>query len=120
MYCKHAGLPGAKITGGGSGGTVVVIGSNSADCEEKVETIAKTYAQEKQAKEIQVDKNSKLQSHTPYIFRGSSPGAADFDILMVQYSGFRMMRKMYKKYALKSKEAGSSEASDASMSLFCW
>lgn len=100
---------------------MVVIGSNSADCEEKVESIAKTYMQEKQANQVQADR-SKSQSHTPYIFRGSSPGAADFDILVVQYSGFRMMKKMYKKYASKSKETerGSSEAADSSMTLFCW
>ena len=56
------GLYGAKITGGGSGGTVAVLGRRGADAA--VEAIAEQYARE--------------SNHQPYIFSGSSPGAATF------------------------------------------
>jgi len=53
------GLFGAKITGGGSGGTVALLGR--ADAREAVEAIASRYANE--------------TDHNPYIFTGSSMGA---------------------------------------------
>lgn len=56
------GLYGAKITGGGSGGTVAVLARRGA--EEAVREVARQYAR-----------------HTgrhPYLFSGSSPGAAAF------------------------------------------
>jgi L-arabinokinase len=56
---KDAGLYGAKITGGGSGGTVAVLGRASAD--HAVERIAKQY--------------SEKTGRAAYIFRGSSLGA---------------------------------------------
>jgi L-arabinokinase len=56
------GLFGAKITGGGSGGTVAVLGS--CDAEPAVSDVAQSYAE--------------LTGHQPYIFRGSSPGSAAF------------------------------------------
>lgn len=56
---KDSGLFGAKITGGGSGGTVVLLGL--ADAEPAVQEIAARYQAE--------------TGHRPYIFRGSSPGA---------------------------------------------
>jgi L-arabinokinase len=65
---KQNGLYGAKITGGGSGGTVVVLGRRSA--ETSINTIAESYA--------------KQSGHNPYIFRGSSPGSASFGHLRVQ------------------------------------
>ncbi len=56
------GLYGAKITGGGSGGTVVVLGrKNSA---EAIDEIAAEY--------------KKTTYYQPYIFSGSSPGAGIF------------------------------------------
>jgi L-arabinokinase len=53
------GIYGAKITGGGSGGVVAIIGNSSA--EAAVATIARRYTE--------------LTKHESYIFRGSSPGA---------------------------------------------
>ncbi|MFO0910158.1 MAG: galactokinase family protein [Isosphaeraceae bacterium] len=53
------GLFGAKITGGGSGGTVAILGR--ADASPEVQRIAERYAAE--------------SGHPPYVFAGSSPGA---------------------------------------------
>jgi galactokinase len=57
------GLYGAKITGGGSGGTVAVLGRRGAAGE--VDEVARRYAEE--------------TGHVPYVFGGSSPGAAAFE-----------------------------------------
>jgi galactokinase len=54
-----SGLYGAKITGGGSGGTVAVLGRSGAG--QAVDAIARRYAE--------------LAGHETYVFRGSSPGA---------------------------------------------
>jgi L-arabinokinase len=59
------GLYGAKITGGGSGGTVAVLGQREAF--ESVAGVAEKYAQE--------------TGHRPHIFAGSSPGGAEFGYL---------------------------------------
>ena len=59
------GLYGAKITGGGSGGTVAVLGR--ADAQEAVAAIAAQYAHE--------------TGHRGVLFAGSSPGAAAFGVL---------------------------------------
>lgn len=56
------GLYGAKITGGGSGGTVAVLGRRGAEGE--VAGVARRYAEE--------------TGHVPHVFGGSSPGAATF------------------------------------------
>ena len=56
------GLFGAKITGGGSGGTVAVLGR--AGAEDAVREVAARYARE--------------TGRVPYLFSGSSPGAAEF------------------------------------------
>lgn len=61
------GLYGAKITGGGSGGTVAVLGHRSA--EPVVDEIAKIYAQQ--------------TGNRPTIISGSSPGAAKYGILKI-------------------------------------
>jgi L-arabinokinase len=61
------GLFGAKITGGGSGGTVAVLGDRNA--ESAVKKVAERYAA--------------LMGHEPYIFSGSSPGSAAFGHLIV-------------------------------------
>jgi galactokinase len=55
-----AGLYGARITGGGSGGTVAVVGR--PDASSAIATIADQYERE--------------FGHRPYIFAGSSPGMA--------------------------------------------
>jgi L-arabinokinase len=59
------GLHGAKITGGGSGGTVAVLGRG--DARAAVAAVAEQYARE--------------TGHQPYLFEGSSPGAAAFGLL---------------------------------------
>jgi L-arabinokinase len=56
------GIYGAKITGGGSGGTVAVLGRR--DAEETIRAIAEQYAEE--------------TGYQPYLFMGSSPGAETF------------------------------------------
>jgi len=62
------GLFGAKITGGGSGGTVAVLGDRGA--ESAVKRVAERYAA--------------LIGYEPYIFSGSSPGSAAFGHLIVR------------------------------------
>jgi L-arabinokinase len=62
---EERGLYGAKITGGGSGGTVAVLGQRSA--QPAIEAIAKRYAQR--------------SGHQPLIIAGSSAGAGQFGIL---------------------------------------
>lgn len=54
-----SGLYGAKITGGGSGGTVAILGRSGA--EGAVATIARRYTE--------------ITGRDSYVFRGSSPGA---------------------------------------------
>nr|ALS89956.1 gal_kin [uncultured bacterium] len=62
------GLYGAKITGGGSGGTVAVLGRRGADAS--VEQVADEY--------------ERRMNYRPRIFSGSSPGAARFGYLKLQ------------------------------------
>ncbi len=64
----EGGLFGAKITGGGSGGTVAVLGR--ADANGAVEEVANRYAEQ--------------SGRTPYVFSGSSPGAAAFGTMKVE------------------------------------
>ncbi|HUE82058.1 MAG TPA: hypothetical protein VMM84_08075 [Pyrinomonadaceae bacterium] len=59
------GLLGAKTTGGGSGGTVAVLGQQDAD--NAIIEVAQRYAEE--------------TGYSPYVFRGSSPGSAKFGYL---------------------------------------
>jgi galactokinase len=61
------GAHGAKITGGGSGGTVALLGYQA---QATVQAIAEEYARE--------------TGYTPYIFSGSSPGAAEFGTLRLR------------------------------------
>ncbi|HKR10955.1 MAG TPA: hypothetical protein VJT15_02770 [Pyrinomonadaceae bacterium] len=63
----NAGLFGAKITGGGSGGTVAVLGDQTSGAA--IERVAASYAKE--------------TGHQPYIFHGSSSGSESFDHLRV-------------------------------------
>ena len=59
------GLYGARITGGGSGGTVAVLGRREAS--DAIASVANRYAEE--------------TGNQPYIFSGSSPGSAAFGVL---------------------------------------
>jgi len=63
-----AGLFGAKITGGGSGGTVAVLGNQTSRAA--IERVAANYAKE--------------TGHQPYIFTGSSSGTLAFDYLRLR------------------------------------
>ncbi|GAC1446168.1 MAG: galactokinase [Pyrinomonadaceae bacterium] len=65
---SNAGLYGAKITGGGSGGTVAVLGRRSA--EAAIKRVAEEFRQK--------------MSHEPYIFAGSSPGSATFGYIKLE------------------------------------
>jgi L-arabinokinase len=65
-----AGLFGAKITGGGSGGTVAVLGDQTSRAS--IERLAAVYARE--------------TGHQPYIFTGSSSGSRAFGHLRLQKS----------------------------------
>jgi galactokinase len=64
----RAGLFGAKITGGGSGGTVAVLGDQSSRAA--IERIAASYANE--------------TGHHPYLFAGSSSGSLAFGHLCLR------------------------------------
>jgi galactokinase len=64
---QASGLYGARITGGGSGGTVAVVGHRNAAAS--IASVAEQYANE--------------TGHQPYIFSGSSPGSSAFGYLRV-------------------------------------
>lgn len=61
------GLYGAKVTGGGAGGTVAVLGR--ADAREAFENVVECY--------------SKLRHNKPYVFDGSSMGADRFGVAVL-------------------------------------
>jgi L-arabinokinase len=63
-----AGMYGAKITGGGSGGTVALLSRRGAD--EAVRRIADQFARE--------------TGYKPYVFSGSSPGSETFGIIRLR------------------------------------
>jgi galactokinase len=65
---REAGLFGAKITGGGSGGTVAVLGDERS--REAIERVVESYAKE--------------TGHGPYVFNGSSGGSLAFGHLRLQ------------------------------------
>ena len=67
---SECGLYGAKITGGGSGGTVAVLGR--ADAQPALAEIAARYGTE--------------TGRSPRIFSGSSPGAAEFGVIRLNGS----------------------------------
>ena len=68
-----SGLYGAKITGGGSGGTVAVLGASTAAAS--VTAVAQAYARE--------------SGRSPHLFSGSSPGAAEFGLARLERAGGR-------------------------------
>jgi L-arabinokinase len=63
----ESGLLGAKITGGGSGGTVAVLGTD--DAEERVRAIARRY--------------SAQTGRRAEVFVGSGPGAEEVGVVVV-------------------------------------
>lgn len=62
-------LYGAKITGGGSGGTVCVMGKNLLRSTEQIVKIQQKY--------------KAITGFSPYVFEGSSPGAVKFGYLKI-------------------------------------
>lgn len=68
---RSNGVFGARITGGGSGGTVVILARKNSS--ESIAKIAEQYGRETGQK--------------PYIFYGSSPGCATFGYLRLSHSG---------------------------------
>ncbi|KAJ1422513.1 Ribosomal protein S5 domain 2-type fold, subgroup [Sesbania bispinosa] len=72
-------LYGAKITGGGSGGTVCVIGRNCLKSSEQIIEIQQRY--------------KKATGYLPFIFEGSSPGAGKFGYLKLRRRP--SLRKVY-------------------------
>ncbi|PHT42665.1 L-arabinokinase [Capsicum baccatum] len=64
-------LFGAKITGGGSGGTICVIGRNCLRSNEQLIEIQQRY--------------KAVTGFLPYVFEGSSPGAAKFGHLQIRF-----------------------------------
>ena len=67
---EHEGLYGAKITGGGSGGTVAVLADISDRADAAIEEILQVYAEETARK--------------PEAFTGTSPGAAAVGTAIIQ------------------------------------
>jgi galactokinase len=66
--CGEDKLYGAKITGGGGGGTVAVLGAEGA--EESLCRVVRNYA--------------RARGHEPYVFEGSSMGADRFGIHVLE------------------------------------
>ncbi|CAN1799214.1 ARA1 [Linum perenne] len=67
-------LYGAKITGGGSGGTVCVMGKKNVRSNEQILEIQKIY--------------KAATGFMPYVFEGSSPGAGKFGYLKIRRRSF--------------------------------
>ena len=65
------GLLGAKITGGGAGGTVAILGWNTSKATKAFKRVVESYA--------------RWSNHLPYIFQGSSTGCDQFGILRNSY-----------------------------------
>lgn len=69
---KAKDLLGAKITGGGAGGTVAILGWNTPDAEKAFNRVRDRYAS--------------WSKTVPYVFSGSSPGSDKFGVLRVSCS----------------------------------
>eukprot|EP00249_Psilotum_nudum_P019822 c27434_g1_i1 orf=150-3173(+) len=73
-YSKNgSALFGAKITGGGCGGTVCVLGRNTVESSEEIYEIQQQY--------------KAATGHLPFVFEGSSPGAGKFGYLRIRRKG---------------------------------
>ena len=66
-----AGLWGAKITGGGAGGTVAVLGSNTPAAASAFTRVVEQYRS--------------WSGKEPYVFQGSSAGCDSFGVVQVCY-----------------------------------
>lgn len=67
---QASGLIGAKITGGGAGGTVAVLGLNTPSAEHALARVMEKYAC--------------WSGKDPYLFDGSSPGCDKFGVLRIK------------------------------------
>ena len=67
---KEPSLYGAKITGGGCGGTVCVVGTADEAGEEALQRVVARY--------------EAATGHSPYVFEGTSEGAVGFGVMKVQ------------------------------------
>ncbi|KAK9699639.1 hypothetical protein RND81_08G186400 [Saponaria officinalis] len=72
---EDTGLYGAKITGGGSGGTVCVLGRNSMKSSQQIYEIQQRY--------------KAATGYLPFLFEGSSPGAGKFGYLKIRHTSFK-------------------------------
>ncbi len=68
---KDHGLLGAKITGGGAGGTVAILGWNTSAAEEAFQLVLAKYAA--------------WSKSEPYVFSGSSAGCDRFGVVRISY-----------------------------------
>jgi L-arabinokinase len=72
VRAEHAnGLVGAKVTGGGAGGTVAVLGMNTAAADAAFQRMVERY--------------QSWSGTEPYVFTGSSTGADGFGVVQVRY-----------------------------------
>jgi galactokinase len=69
---KSNGLLGAKITGGGAGGTVAILGWNTPNAEQAFGRV--------------LDKYAAWSKSEPYVFLGSSAGCDKFGVARISYS----------------------------------
>lgn len=65
-----AGFPGAKMTGGGAGGVVAILGRSGSEARRAIQNIAQQYGADRDA--------------MPHIFDGSSNGVDAFGVRCVQ------------------------------------
>ena len=81
-------LHGAKITGGGSGGTVCVLGEDddSGAADSAIEDIRARYARRRMDDENLSSSRANANA-LPHLFRGSSPGAASYGYLALRLDG---------------------------------
>jgi galactokinase len=71
------GLYGSKITGGGAGGTVAVLGKQGKNAEDAFQRVINRFHQ--------------ATGYEPYIFKGSSPGADSFGVIELDPLDFMLV-----------------------------
>ena len=81
-------LHGAKITGGGSGGTVCVLGEDddAGEADYAIEDVRARYARRRMDDENLSSSRANANA-LPHLFRGSSPGAASYGYLALRLDG---------------------------------
>jgi L-arabinokinase len=81
-------LHGAKITGGGSGGTVCVLGEDddAGEADYAIEDVRARYAR-RRVDDENLSSSRANANALPHLFRGSSPGAASYGYLALRLDG---------------------------------